>query len=162
MRHRLILRSFPVSNRGYRKLGFQPDRVDVPARRIKELRPLCFSPLCFSTNSYDSLQRPEILTAPGPQVITHTYDAAGQRSVTVAPTGDRITFGYDDAQRINTVHTTKLGRTTYSYDAAGRRTLKKIGDGSRASYTYDNASQMTSLFNLKSGGSVISSFEYSS
>jgi YD repeat-containing protein len=47
-----------------------------------------------------------------------------------------------------------------AYDAGGRRTLKLLANGTRASHTYDAADQLAQLANLKSDGSVISSFAY--
>ena len=37
---------------------------------------------------------------------------------------------------------------------------KKLANGTRASFTYDAGNQLTKLYNLKSGASVISSFDY--
>jgi YD repeat-containing protein len=63
--------------------------------------------------------------------------------------------------RITQVQNPQGDRTSYSYDDAGRRTLKKMSNGTRASFSYDAAGNLTKLYNLKSDGSVISSFDYS-
>jgi YD repeat-containing protein len=51
-------------------------------------------------------------------------------------------------------------RTSYSYDPAGRRTVKEMANGTRASFSYDPAGNVTKLYNLKSDGTVLSSFDY--
>ncbi|WP_339911609.1 hypothetical protein [Symmachiella dynata] len=54
---------------------------------------------------------------------------------------------------------TNVHRTTFSCDAVGQRTLKQLANGTRASLSYDDAGQTTALYNLKSGGAVVSSFD---
>lgn len=76
------------------------------------------------------------------------------------PDGGRFTYSYDAADRIEWLSNPQSDRTSYAYDDAGRRTLKKLAHGTRASYTHDAADNLTKLYNLKSDGSVISSFEY--
>ena len=50
--------------------------------------------------------------------------------------------------------------SSWSYDAASRVTANFLANGTRASNTYDNADQLLVLANLTSGGTTLSSFNY--
>ncbi len=50
--------------------------------------------------------------------------------------------------------------SSWSYDAASRVTANLLANGTQASYTYDNANRLLLLANLTSGGTTLSSFNY--
>ncbi len=92
--------------------------------------------------------------------LQYLYDSRGNRRALVDQDGGRFSYTYDAVNRITQVINPQGDRTSYSYDAAGRRTLKRMANGTRASFSYDPAGNLTGLYNLKSNGDVISSFDY--
>ena len=94
------------------------------------------------------------------KTIRYVYDSLGNRKALIDHDGGRTTYVYDNVNRLKSVENAQNQRTTYSYDAGGRRTLKELANGTRASFSYDPAGNLTGLYNLKSGGTVISSFDY--
>jgi RHS repeat-associated protein len=50
--------------------------------------------------------------------------------------------------------------SSWLYDAASRVTANLLANGTQASYTYDNANRILLLANLTSGGTTLSSFNY--
>ena len=91
--------------------------------------------------------------------ITYSYDAVGQRAWMAQPTG-RFTYVYDPAGRISTLTNPENQVSSWSYDAASRVTANLLANGTQASYTYDNADRLLLLANLTSGGTTLSSFNY--
>ena len=92
--------------------------------------------------------------------LQYRYDVRGNRSALIDHDGGRFTYSYDSLNRITQVQNPQGDRTSFSYDNAGRRTLKKLANGTRASFAYDPAGNLAKLYNLKSDGTVISSFDY--
>lgn len=78
----------------------------------------------------------------------------------IDPDGGRFSYVYDSTGRLDSVLNPQSNRYTFGYDAANRRLWQANANGTRTSYTYDAADRMTKLENLKSDGSLISSFEY--
>jgi len=94
------------------------------------------------------------------KTIQYKYDARGNRSGLIDHDGGRFTYSYDGVGRMTQLLNPQGQPTSFSYDAGGRRTLKQLSNGTRTSFSYDQASNLTGLFNLKTDGTVLSSFDY--
>ena len=75
------------------------------------------------------------------------------------PTG-LFTYIHDPAGRITTLMNPEGQVTSWLYDAASRVKATLMANGTLASNTYDNANQFLLLANLTSGGTTLSSFNY--
>ncbi|MFH2046859.1 MAG: RHS repeat-associated core domain-containing protein [Pseudomonadota bacterium] len=62
--------------------------------------------------------------------------------------------------RLSTTIAPDSGLTSYSYDAVGNRASVTYPNGTTAAYTYDSLNRLTLLENRKSGGELISSYNY--
>jgi YD repeat-containing protein len=92
--------------------------------------------------------------------LQYGYDVRGNRRLLVDPDGGRFTYSYDSVGRMAQVLNPQGQPTTFSYSDAGRRTLKKLANGTRTSFSYDPPGNLTKLYNLKTDGTVLSSFQY--
>jgi RHS repeat-associated protein len=113
------------------------------------------------TTSYIYDQRDRLLSVSNPDGTTliYTYDPAGNRTSVAAPSGT-TEYAYDVLNRLATVTDPDGGLTTYSYDNTGNRTNITYPNGNITSYEYDTLNRLTYLENRKSGGEIISFFQY--
>jgi RHS repeat-associated protein len=75
------------------------------------------------------------------------------------PTG-LFTYVHDPVGRIKTLTNPEGQVTSWSYDADNRVTGQFLANGTQVSNTYDWASRLVLLANLTSGGTTLSSFNY--
>ena len=75
------------------------------------------------------------------------------------PTG-QFTYMHDPAGRLSSLTNPENQVSSWSYDAAGRVTTNILPNGTQASSTYDKADRLLLLANLTSGGTTLSSFNY--
>jgi len=111
------------------------------------------------TSTYDPDGRLSSVVNPAGLAVTYGYDAASQRATMNQPTGP-FTYTHDPAGRLATLVNPEGQVTSWSYDAASRVTANTLANGTQASYTYDNADHLLLLANLTSGGTTLSSFNY--
>jgi RHS repeat-associated protein len=111
------------------------------------------------TSTYDPDGRLSSVVNPAAIAITYNYDAVGQRATTAQPTGT-FTYVYDPAGRISNLTNPEGQVTSWSYDNASRVTGQLLANGVRVSNTYDNADRLLLLANLGTGGTTLSSFNY--
>ncbi len=67
---------------------------------------------------------------------------------------------FDPVGRINNLTNPEGQVSSWTYDAASRVTANFLANGTQASYTYDGANHLLLLANLASGGTTLSSFNY--
>ncbi len=77
----------------------------------------------------------------------YDYDAVGQLSKTILPSGVVIQYEYDDARRLTAIRNAAGERIEYTLDAAGNRTQQRIKNSSGAitysvSMAYDELSRV--------------------
>ncbi len=111
------------------------------------------------TSTFDPVGRLSSVVNPAGIRITYGYDAASHRAWMDQPTG-LFTYSYDAASHIRNLVNPEGQVTSWSYDAASRVTAKLLANGTRASYTYDKGDHVLLLANLTSGGTTLSSFNY--
>jgi len=113
------------------------------------------------TFTYDALNRLTSKTADNwGLTIRYEYDMAGNRTKMIDPDGGETTYVYDGNNRLVQL-TNPLGETTlFTYDPAGRLLEQRNHNGTYSTYQYDDANRLTSLLNRKSGGEVLTSYEY--
>ena len=75
------------------------------------------------------------------------------------PTG-LFSYNYDPAGRIVNLVNPEGQNTSWQYDAASRVKATQMANGTLASNTYDSANQLLLLANLTTGGTTLSSFNY--
>jgi RHS repeat-associated protein len=110
-------------------------------------------------HTYDDRDRLTRVENPDGTVLGYTYDAKGNRTAVTSPAGT-TTYTYDDLNRLATVTDPAAGVTTYDYDAVGNRASVTYPNGTVAEYTYDGLNRLTRVVNRRSGGTVISSYDY--
>ena len=91
--------------------------------------------------------------------ITYGYDATSQRAWMNQPTG-LFSYSYDPAGRIVNLVNPKGQSTSWQYDAASRVSATLMANGTLASNAYDGANRLLLLANLTTGGTTLSSFNY--
>ena len=114
------------------------------------------------TRAFDSDNRLLSESKGGATVVSHTYDATGEKgllSTTTDANGRVITDAYTNRNQLYTVAET-AGTTTYAYDAAGEQTGLTNANGTTAASVYDNAGRLSSVTNASSSGTTLSSFSY--
>jgi RHS repeat-associated protein len=111
------------------------------------------------TSSWDPVGRLSSVVNPAGIALTYGYDAVGQRARLSQPTG-LFTYTYDPVGRISRLVNPENQVSTWQYDAASRVTAILLANGTQASYTYDHADHLLLLANLTSGGTTLSSFNY--
>jgi len=112
----------------------------------------------YSYNAQEDLTR---IDYPGGQWLQFTYDAGGRRASSLDQLGHKLEYHYDTPGRLWYM-TNEAGVEVvhYSYDAAGRLIRKDLVNGVYTTYEYDAAGQLLHLVNRKSGGEVLSRFDY--
>jgi RHS repeat-associated protein len=111
------------------------------------------------TSSFDPVNRLSSAVNPAGIAFTYGYDAMGQRAWMAQPTGT-FTYSFDPVGRISTVLNPENQTTSWSYDAASRVRQSLLANGVTISNTYDAADRLLLLANLGSGGTTLSSFNY--
>ncbi|WP_322734612.1 RHS repeat-associated core domain-containing protein, partial [Streptomyces sp. NEAU-H33] len=76
------------------------------------------------------------------RTMAFSYDALGQRTRRITPTGLASDWTYDPAGRLAGLHS-EHGSLSFAYDAAGRETQCRIGDGVTLSQTWDANDRLT-------------------
>ena len=90
---------------------------------------------------------------------TYAYDNNGNRTEMVTSEGT-TTYTYNENNQLESL-TTSSGTTSYDYDALGNQTRVDYPNGTYTQYTYaPYRNWLTSLINRNSGGTVLSSFDY--
>ncbi len=112
-----------------------------------------------TTSTFDPLNRTQGVVNPAGMRLTYSYTPIGLRAVMQAPNG-RHSYSYDSAGQAKYLVNPLLERTTFSWDSAGQMLSQVLANNTRASLSYDAAGQITQLFNLTSGGSVLTSLTY--
>ncbi len=115
-----------------------------------------------TTRSYDADNRLLSESKNGAAVVSHTYDATGQKgllSTTTDANGRVLTYSYTSRNELGGV-SEAAGAVSYAYDADGHETGISNPNGTVVSKSYDNAGQLTSVVNKTGSGSVLSSFSY--
>ena len=87
--------------------------------------------------SYDSLNRPRVVTDPLNKTTTTTYDANGNPTSVVDRTGAETKRTYDAVNRLATATDPLTKVTTYGYDVDGRQTSVTTPRGYVTTWTYD-------------------------
>lgn len=95
------------------------------------------------TRTYDALGRPRTLTYPDGDVVTYTYNAAGNLFTVISSTGVSYVSGM-------------------SWDPAGRLTAMSYGNGTTISYVYDPNRAWLSTASVKKSGTALydASYDY--
>ncbi|MBI2889717.1 MAG: hypothetical protein HYY13_02925 [Nitrospirae bacterium] len=115
---------------------------------------------------YDSLNRliEEKVDSRVNSVLRYAYDAVGNRLSVHAVTGSLdhglTTYRYDALNRPVSIASETMGTVTFEYDAVGRRVKKTYPNGTFTTYQYDAASRLTALWNLRTSGPAVSTFDY--
>jgi len=113
------------------------------------------------TFTYDALNRLISKTADNwGLTIRYEYDMAGNRTKMIDPDGGVTNYVYDGNNRLVQLTNPSGETTTFTYDLAGRLTEQRNHNGTYAAYQYDAANRLVSLFNRKSNGEVLTSYEY--
>ncbi|WP_433456649.1 DUF6531 domain-containing protein (plasmid) [Streptomyces sp. CA-142005] len=90
---------------------------------------------------YDALGRLLSDTVNG-RTMAYAYDALGQRTHRVTPTGLATDWTYDPAGRLAELRS-EHGSLAFTYDAAGRETQRRIGDGVILTQAWDATDRLT-------------------
>ncbi|WP_405617093.1 DUF6531 domain-containing protein [Streptomyces sp. NBC_00076] len=91
--------------------------------------------------TYDALGR-LLSDSVNSRTTLYTYDALGQRTSRVTPTGLATDWTYDAAGRLAGLHS-EHGSLAFTYDAAGRETQRRIGVGAILTQGWDSADRLT-------------------
>jgi RHS repeat-associated protein len=111
------------------------------------------------TMTYDARGRMLSETKASGDVLTYTYDAAGNRTAVTSPHGT-TTYTYDALNRLDSV-TDAGGTTTYTYDAVGNRASLTRPNGVQTTYAYDDLNRLTRVTHLAPGGATeLARYEY--
>ena len=111
-----------------------------------------------TTYAYDLMDRPVRVINPDGSWIGYEYDMAFNRTAVLTANG-RADFTYDGLNRLTRV-VANGGETTLSYDEVGNRSSVIYPNNTEAHYYYDELNRITRLENVRSDGSVISSYTY--
>ncbi len=109
--------------------------------------------------AYDARDRLTRRDNPDGTFVAYTYDPAGNVLSGTTPSGT-TTRTYDALSRLASVTDPTGGTTTYTYDAVGNLATVTFPNGTRAVHTYDRLNRLVGLENLRSDGTVISSYAY--
>ena len=91
----------------------------------------------------------------------YAYDAAGNRTKLVYPSGDTVYYAYDSVNRLERIYNDSDDKAAYyRYDATGNITREIKANNTITYYEYDGAGRLARLQNVKSDNSLISSFQY--
>gem|GEM_PF-1470556 len=119
------------------------------------------------TQVFDKLNRLTEETSAGATHV-HTLDKAGNRTTTTyAGTGRHLTNTYDELNRlVACVEKASVGAsaqniTSYFYDLNGNVTRKVLPNGTATNSTFDALNRKLGEVTTKSGGGLVSSFDYS-
>jgi RHS repeat-associated protein len=110
--------------------------------------------------SHDVLNRLVSVEDPYGQTVGYQYDQAGRRTRLIYPGNKAVDYGYDAAGRLISVVDWLNNQTDFDYDAAGQLVSQINGNGTTVDRQYDPAGRLVQLQNKKSGGSVISSHNF--
>jgi len=107
--------------------------------------------------SYDARGRLSQESKASGEVLSYTYDAAGNKASLTTPQGT-TTYGYDALDRLATVGDA-TGTTTYTYDQVGNLATITYPNGTATAYTYDALNRLTMVTNSGPTG-LVSSYTY--
>ena len=101
---------------------------------------------------------PRTLKGPSDLDPIYTYDANGNRTSMIDPTGI-TTYTYDALNRLTSMTNNKGLTTTFTYDSLGRRISMTHANGMVTTYEYDKGSQLIKVTH-QLGTTIINSFSY--
>jgi RHS repeat-associated protein len=108
---------------------------------------------------YDALNRLISYQDPFGKTIGYQYDENGNLTRLTYPDGKQVSYQYDVSDRMTSL-TDWAGRTTtYQYDSTNLVTRITYPNGTTATYGYDSLGRSIRLFNSKSSGAVINSYD---
>ena len=99
------------------------------------------------------------LVWPTDDVLTWTYDAAGNRRTRVTEQGT-TTYTFDANAQLTQLVNEHAEVTTFVYGPSGREIEKWLDNGTRTSLTYDPAGQITTIVQADDSGSPFLTLEY--
>jgi len=111
------------------------------------------------TTAYDALYRPLGIETPSGNAH-YTYNAAGQRTHLVYPSGEVVTYTHDAAGRLRTVTDWDGGVTVYTYTAAGRLASLTLPNGVETAYSYDAAGRLVEIAHRDATGVLLARYTY--
>ena len=112
-----------------------------------------------SVYSYDENNQLESIKKDGILQISYTYDTLGNIESVTDKKGFRVTYTYDKSSRMENIN--YKGKTTvYSYDENGNRKMIAYNGHVQELYTFDRNNRLLTLVNQKTGGYIISKYEY--
>jgi YD repeat-containing protein len=88
------------------------------------------------------------------------YDAVGNRTLLVYPSGQQVQYGYDELNRLKTVKDWTGATTTYTYDAGSQLQQAGNPNGTAAAYTSDLAGRVQRINHTGPGNATILSLQY--
>ncbi len=114
-----------------------------------------------TTYTRDALGRMLSRTDPFLNTVSYVYNNLGLLSKITYPGNKDVNYDYDAANRLQTV-TSWLGTmATYSYNQAGQLASVVNGNGTSTTMEYQaTTGRLTGLFNRKSDGTVIASYQF--
>lgn len=98
---------------------------------------------------YNKMNRLTTVTDIFGQVVTHNYDANGNRTKLSLNAGVIETYKYDPVDRLTKILDATGAAFTFDYDAANRLTQKKAPNNVKTTYQYDGLDRLVRLLDTK-------------
>ncbi len=92
--------------------------------------------------------------------IRYTYDAEGNRTLMIDPSGGQTSYSYDALSRLTSITDPAAQQFGFTYDSLSRRTQVTRGGGNMSSYSYDLASRLISLVHTSAAGTLSFGFSF--
>ncbi|NLD50014.1 MAG: RHS repeat protein, partial [Clostridiaceae bacterium] len=108
---------------------------------------------------YDVANRLKSKADPDGKKVSYTYDAEGNIETVISGAGT-VKYGYDEMSRLSTVEDQWGGIAKYEYDEVGNLVKETKPNGVIAKYGYDTLNRLIKLENIRSDGSILSSYIY--
>ena len=97
-----------------------------------------------TSTTYDSLNRPSVITLPDSSTITYGYAPNGSLYSVTTSRGAQTTYTANGFGYVTQRNSPDTGLTTYTVDAFGRVTQEVRSNGTTVSYGYDGLDRLTS------------------